>query len=435
MSSVSVTGPVAYAIVRDPKTDRHFYFFADHHFSLRGGCSDMQCDAPDFLFQGVTTRNSDCWTITALLHEVFTHFGKKGETVDFYQETSGRTTRDQRRLKEVKSRREGLIEKPTSRSQADELRTRLDKASYGWIEDIYAMLHDKNYGATVRIIEADARFWNGVCLVPMMIPKEEYALHANFAEAVENLQATGDGRTYTRQISKILSDLEDLVAITEQLLSDPYLFLRQYFEPIDFAEATEMLLNYIPAESDLGQRMTQDLQTALEKSLGVRNSKGQLASLSSVAWTRLRKAQPELATKLNTYVKEDMTGKAYHYQPLVEHISDMLAETDLSDPENLYALLPIFESIDKFISASVVTVSPVLDYYVLSEMLRSNAKHSIFYAGEAHVNNCVSFLVQNGFELLEEQPISELADDTPNRCVKSLLLRDLLELDAARASV
>ena len=435
MSSVSITGPASYAILHDPVTDRYFYFFGDEHFSLSGGCTGQPCDAPDFFHQKVMKKEGDCWTISALLHEVLTHFGKEGETVDFYLEVPFHEGSDPRRTKEMKARRGGLIEKPTTRAQADEFRARLEKEHYDWITDIYSMLHDKNYGSSVRVINGDARFWNGTCIAPMIIPGEQHSLHNDFAEAVEDLYKTGDRQIYQLRVRGILSDLEDLVAITEQLLSDPYLFLRQYFEPIDFEESTRTLLHYIPNESPLGKRMTRDLQKAIQERYGVLNSKGQLASPSAVAWTRLRNKEPELATRLNLYIREDLEGKTYRYQQLIAKMSDLLAGKDLSYPENLRELLPAFQDIDKFITASVATVSSVLDYYLLSEMLRSETKHNIAYLGWAHVDNCVSFLTQNGCDLLEEQRESRLADGSVSRCKQSLLLRELLQLDAARSSV
>lgn len=432
MNKVSITGPVSYTILKNVNSERIVYLFADHHFSISGGCSQA-CDAPDFTFEKIIKRDSDCWTITAMLHEVLTHFGAKGETVNFYLEASAHGGQYKKLLKELSLRRNGMVEKPRSREQVELLRQRLAKERYHWINDIYNMVHDKDYGRAVRVIQADARLWHGKRLVPVIIPGEGNALQSSFAETVEAFLMTQDEDAYQQSIDEILNDLEDLAAIVEQLIAEPYLLLRQYFEPIDFAASTRMLINYIPTESQLGARIASDLRNALERSYGVRNSKGQLASLSAVAWTRLRKVNPEMATKLNDYIQEDLEGKKYHYVEHVLKVSDLLANENLRDPNNLPYLVSSFKQLNTFIQSSILITSSVMDYYILSEILRSDAKHSIVYAGEAHINNCVGFLRTVGFEVLEEQPVSYLADGSVSRCVSSVLLGDLLELREARA--
>lgn len=437
---IKISGPVYLSVLRDPDTDRYFYLFGDHHASMEGACSSQQpglkCDRPNFLFSDVVTGDSNCWTISALLHEVFEYYGKEGVTVDFYRERSKKSadfdSTQYAYIYEILQRRQGIYKEPRSREQLQVMKERLSSTNYGWIEDSDSMLWNKKYPPSVEIIDANARRYNNFQVVPAYDTREFRNFMDNVKETIQTFSTTNSSDGYEFAMNGIIESIEDILSLAEQLTAAPFELMEHHFVPKDYVESTRNLIHYIPTASSTCKKLVEDLYKSLSTGYGERSKTGQVASLSAASWARLRRANASIAEVLLVFMKSEIEQRALDYMPKIALVSDIISSIDFRDPDNMVDFINILNQIYDCLNMVVVLNAHVMDHYTLSEMLRRTAKHNILFAGGEHTRTCTKFLSEElGYELIENVDY-RFTEDGIIRCVESSSIRKLLSLDKAR---
>lgn len=422
---MQISGPVSLRVFRDGKSDRNFYVFGDVHYSLDGSCSQqdksLKCNRPSYDYSSSIKTGTNCWTISSLINDVLERHGDGKIRTDFYIEASmSDEDHNSFLLREYAARK--VFGPPKNARELAAAKERMESVGFGWIDDIFSTLHKKNYGDSVKVIKADARSYNDCLVTPFVIPDMQSELMFKLKQAVGRYFGNRNESEYRYSMKGVLDSIQDVLSLSEQLVADPYEFLEHLFVPKDFAHETRTRIEYIPTESEATKEMVKELYKAIDKKYGFRRKDGIVVAHSAAAWARLKAVNEEMAMKIDDFTKQHLMNESMEYIGELQFLSETMQGVDLTDPQELDILSQLIPIIEKTFVHSVIIGAIVMDRYVLSETFRSNAKHNIYFIGDAHAKNYSSFFEGLGFDLIEKIESSGHED----RCITSTTIGKLL---------
>jgi hypothetical protein len=422
---MQISGPVSLRVFRDTKSDRYFYVFGDVHYSLEGSCSQvdksLKCNRPSFDFQSSVKTGTDCWTVSALIDDVLQRHGDQKIRTDFYIELS---TCDPDYVSPILTEyflRQSMGP-PRSARDAENVKERLKEEGYDWITDIYSTVYRKPYGDSVRVRTADARRYNDVTITPFVDPASSHKLMEKLYATIENYAKSGDDVEYRFSMNEHFNSIQELLILSDQLVADPYEFFEHLFVPKDYVEETKLRIEYIPSTSEETKKIVKGLYKSIHKRYGFQRRDGVVVSHSAASWAKLKNKNKELAEEIDEFTRQFLKKKSLGYLERAQALSSIMEGIDFTEPSEVDLVIGILRTLEEVFVYGVVVGSIIMDRYVISETLQSDAKHNFYYAGNAHARNYAKFFKHHGFELIEEIPMQ-----SPNhRCVASQVMKDLL---------
>jgi hypothetical protein len=101
MNTTYISGPIYCHILQN--NNIKYYLFGDVHTNVKeNSCQDMygsSCTSINKTFDGIVHRNTNCWSIAALLYNWFQNNNKNGVSTEFFLETQFTKENERKRIK------------------------------------------------------------------------------------------------------------------------------------------------------------------------------------------------------------------------------------------------------------------------------------------------------------------------------------------------